>query len=203
MKYREISGNLITLAKEGEFDVIVHGCNCFCTMGAGIAPQMAKAFGADKFPLEAVEYKGDINKLGQIDWNNLWKGTDGEYHQAVDEYWDIAVVNAYTQYGFGSNHEDGIERPLDYEALTMCLRKINQIFKGKKIGLPMIGCGLAGGVWDYEKLDEETGKEMLKRLDESSESRAYYRDIPARDVKTAIKEELKDCDVTIVIWDGK
>jgi len=29
---KEITGNLITLAKEGHFDMIVHGCNCFCTM---------------------------------------------------------------------------------------------------------------------------------------------------------------------------
>ena len=35
-----ISGNLITLALEGHFDVIVHGCNCFGVMGAGIAAQM-------------------------------------------------------------------------------------------------------------------------------------------------------------------
>ena len=32
-----IKGNLISLALAGEFEVIIHGCNCFCTMGAGIA----------------------------------------------------------------------------------------------------------------------------------------------------------------------
>ena len=37
--------------------------NCFCTMGAGIAPQMAKIFGCDKFPLEHTKFKGNINKL--------------------------------------------------------------------------------------------------------------------------------------------
>jgi O-acetyl-ADP-ribose deacetylase (regulator of RNase III) len=35
-----VDGDLIKLALKGEFDVIVHGCNCFCQMGAGIAPQM-------------------------------------------------------------------------------------------------------------------------------------------------------------------
>jgi len=49
MDYQEIEGDLIVLAKEGKFDVIAHGCNCQCIMGAGLAPQMAKAFGADKF----------------------------------------------------------------------------------------------------------------------------------------------------------
>ena len=30
---KTIKGNLITMAKEGKFDVIVHGCNCYHVMG--------------------------------------------------------------------------------------------------------------------------------------------------------------------------
>ena len=33
----KIKGDLIKFAINGKFDVIIHGCNCFCTMGAGIA----------------------------------------------------------------------------------------------------------------------------------------------------------------------
>lgn len=29
---------------KGKDDVIVHGCNCFCNMGAGIALQVAKYY---------------------------------------------------------------------------------------------------------------------------------------------------------------
>ena len=37
-----IDGDLV---KEAElFDVIAHCCNCFCTMGAGIAPQIKNKF---------------------------------------------------------------------------------------------------------------------------------------------------------------
>jgi len=43
-KLHAIKGNLITLAKKGEFDVIVHGCNCLNVMGAGIAKQIKKTF---------------------------------------------------------------------------------------------------------------------------------------------------------------
>lgn len=32
-----LHGDLISLALAGHFEAIVHGCNCFCTMGAGIA----------------------------------------------------------------------------------------------------------------------------------------------------------------------
>jgi O-acetyl-ADP-ribose deacetylase (regulator of RNase III) len=135
--YKEVEGNLITLALEGAFDVVVHGCNCFCTMGAGIAPHMAKAFGCDDYPLEEEEHRGDINKLGCIEFG---------YHELPGKR--IYPVNAYTQYGFGINHKNGSSIPLDYEALTLCMRKVNYVFKGRKIGLPAIGCGLAGGSWD-------------------------------------------------------
>lgn len=36
----EIKGDLVNQAEQ--FDVIVHGCNCFCTMNSGIAPQIRK-----------------------------------------------------------------------------------------------------------------------------------------------------------------
>ena len=52
--YQEVNGNLIKMALEGQFDVIVHGCNCHSTMGAGLAPQMAKVFGCDRFGMELL-----------------------------------------------------------------------------------------------------------------------------------------------------
>jgi len=136
--YNEVDGDLISLAKQRKFQVIVHGCNCFCTMGAGIAPLMAKAFGCDRFPMEAKQHEGNINKLGTI---------DAKYNQQYKFF----VINAYTQYGFGKNHANGTTSPIDYEALTLCMRKINMQFKGMHIGLPKIGAGLAGGDWNRIK----------------------------------------------------
>ena len=185
MNYKEIEGNLITLALNGEFDVITHGCNCHCQMGAGIAPQMAKAFRADKYPLENQKYKGDYNKLGQIDFDvRMIDGNGGIFTnqesselyrlgqiRTVNEHKPLWIVNAYTQYNYGVNHKNGSKIPLDYDALRMCMRKINYQFKGKKIGLPyVIGCGLAGG------------------------------DIMI--VLPIIKEELKDMDITMVRFNG-
>lgn len=174
--YQEINGNLIDLANESRFDVIAHGCNCFCTMGAGIAPQMARAFSADTFRLEDSEYKGDITKLGTIDWAHTYIGKDDRkvYNRAVVKPWEdagykkLVIVNAYTQYHYGRNHVDGVSTPIDYEALTLCMRKINHVFKGKHIGLPKIGAGLAGGDWER--------------------------------IKNIIQTEFVDCDVTIVIF---
>ena len=151
---RERQGNLITLANEGYFDVITHGCNCFCTMGAGIAPQMAKAFGADKFKMEAPEFRGDVNKLGTIDYE--WQDINIPYGSHK-----LAVVNSYTQFHYGRNHGDGVDMPVDYKAIKLCMRKINQEFRGKTIGLPLIGCGLAGGDWKIVKKIFETELNMV------------------------------------------
>jgi len=142
--YTEKWGDLITLAKNGEFDVIGHGCNCFCAMGRGIAPQMAEAFGCHQFKLETKSTSGDINKLGQIDWEvKTVISADGFFdinnHQLI-------VVNIYSQYT-----PNAIMKPLDYEALTLGLRKVNFLFSAKKVGLPMIGAGLAGGNWNRIK----------------------------------------------------
>jgi O-acetyl-ADP-ribose deacetylase (regulator of RNase III) len=138
MVYQEIDGDLIALAKEGKFDVIAHGCNCHSTMGAGIAPQMARAFGCDRFIMERIG--SDVNKLGNIDYQII----------NVNEN-ELIVVNAYTQFNYGRNHADGDAKPLSYEALTLCMKKINVLFAGKHIGLPKIGAGLAGGDWERIK----------------------------------------------------
>jgi len=181
MEYTEIEGNLITLAKKGTFDVIAHGCNCFCAMGAGLAPQMAEAFACDHYQMENESWAGYINKLGTIDYGSFYT-KEGEPHIAysvnkTNEILEMKgfkkniAVNCYSQYGFGRNHKEGSVAPLDYEALTLCLRKINHTFKGQHVGLPQIGCHLAGGDWNV--------------------------------VKEMIQKELKDCQVTVVIFNNK
>jgi O-acetyl-ADP-ribose deacetylase (regulator of RNase III) len=170
MKYQEIDGDLIKLTRQGLFDVIVHGCNCFGIMGAGVALQIAKEFGANKFPLECGEFIGVHNKLGQIDCKRLFLEDTGKWTPYPDEggrfvSQEVVVVNAYTQFSTANRYQT---TPLDYEALTLCLRKINHQFKGEHIGLPQIGCGLADGDWEK--------------------------------VKLIIQQELKDCKVTVVIY---
>ena len=68
--YEEVEGNLITLAKEGKFDVICQGCNCFNMQGVGISGIMSKEFETNNFELEQSG-KGDYNKLGQIDYEEF------------------------------------------------------------------------------------------------------------------------------------
>lgn len=131
MMYSEKQGDLIAAALNGEFDVIAHGCNCFGKQRSGIAAQMAKHFGTNEFPMEISDKPFPINKLGCIDWDT--EIISGE---------PLTVINCYTQYEYGTRKVN-----TDYEAITLCMRKINIVFKGKSIGLPKIGCGLAGGDW--------------------------------------------------------
>ena len=58
----------------------------------------------------------------------------------------VKVINAYTQFIY-----DKKKRPVDYEAIALSMRKINTIYEGKTIGLPLIGAGLAGGDWSRIK----------------------------------------------------
>ena len=136
----EIKGDLIEMALEGHFDVITHGCNCFCTMGAGIAPQIKEAF-PDAWQADSGTRRGDIMKLGCYTYADI---------EIKDRGW-LTVVNSYTQYNYGRNHEDGDEKPIDYDALRLALRKINKNYSKKSIGLPKIGAGLAGGDWKLIK----------------------------------------------------
>ena len=157
-----IDGDLIKLAKEARFDVIAHGCNCLSQMGAGIAPQMARAFGCDRFEME--NWGPAIEKLGNVDYqtfvlgkNAIWSLEDADNKLNEPE---LTVVNAYTQYRYGRNHKDGDRIPFDYEAFTICMRKMNYLFVGKRIGMPKIGAGLAGGDWNrIEKIIERELKD--------------------------------------------
>lgn len=161
MDYNEVEGNLIELALEGKFDVIAHGCNCWNTMGAGIAPQMAKAFACDNYSLEVRDLAGAVDKLGRICYGSFYtKQGEEVYAYRVDktngrlesEGWKKNIaINCYTQYGPGLSHRVEATHPLSYPALILCLQKINFTFKGKHIGLPLIGCGLAGGNWEDVK----------------------------------------------------
>lgn len=126
-----VKGDLIKLARKGNFDVIAHGCNCFCTMGAGVARAIAAAW-PEAFAADAKTIPGDINKLGTITRCAV----------AIEDGKTLDIVNCYTQYKYGPG------RQLDYGALEDCFRTLAEIYAGMRIGLPHIGAGLGGGDWE-------------------------------------------------------
>lgn len=122
-----VNMDLLESFQHSDFDAIVHGCNCFHTMGAGIAKEIAR-----KFPESLKEDK----KTEFGDWSKL-----GTYSTCETVYGTI--VNAYTQYRPG-------RCPLGqlYDNIKSVFTKLNTDFAGKSIGIPKIGAGIAGGIWD-------------------------------------------------------
>ncbi len=142
---KKIKGNLVTLAKNGNFDVIIHGCNCFCTMGAGIAKTIREEWPA-VYDTDCKTINGSKEKLGTFTSINI----------PIDYGKELIVVNAYTQFGYNPS-----TKPVSYKAISDVFCKIKKEFSGKKIAYPAIGAGLAGGDWERistiinEKLDGE------------------------------------------------
>ena len=134
--YKEIKGDLIELGKQGGFDIIGQGCNCFCRMGAGIAYGIAKNF-PDAVRADNETECGDESKLGDYSVGYHYNDDTGKY---------LNILNCYTQFGHNS-----AEKPVDYDAIEKVMIKINNAHKYKSIGLPLIGCGLAGGDWNIVK----------------------------------------------------
>lgn len=128
---KTVSGNLITLANEGVFDVIVHGCNCQCTMGAGIALGIKRTF-PTAFEADIKTVRGDREKLGKFSSAFVSAGTHA-----------FTIVNAYTQF-----HWRGAGTQVDYQAVERVFKRIKNNFGGRRIGYPKIGAGLAGGDWE-------------------------------------------------------
>jgi O-acetyl-ADP-ribose deacetylase (regulator of RNase III) len=137
-KWNEIYGNLVKSAKAGNFDLISHGCNCQKNFGAGIALEIKKAF-----PLSYEVDKNTPSIMGHL--------------SICTDYPECIIVNSYTQKFVGKSKASMDSEFHRYEAIRSCMNTINLNFKGKHIGLPLIGCGLAGLKWNKVKkiLQEE------------------------------------------------
>ncbi|MBW2567878.1 MAG: macro domain-containing protein [Deltaproteobacteria bacterium] len=148
-----VKGDLIKLALNGKFDVIIHGCNCYCTMGAGIAKTIKHEF-PEAYKADCKTEKGNESKLGSYSSVAIYK----ENHQ-------ITVVNAYTQYNYKGK---GVKA--DYEAVRSVFKSIKNDFSGKRIGYPKIGAGLAGGDWNIisKIIDDELKDENHTLVEFSS-----------------------------------
>ena len=119
----EVKGNLLL----SNCEVIAHGCNCFHTMGAGIAHQIKKYFPQAYEADRRTEY-ASREKLGTF---------------SKAEQNGKTIYNLYTQYSTASLPGDCV---LDYQALRKALTALaKDTALEVKIGIPWIGCGLAGG----------------------------------------------------------
>lgn len=132
-----IKGDLIELAKNGQFDIIIHGCNCFNTMNTGLSSQIKEHF-PEAFEADCNTVIGNYNKLGYFS-QSLWISPEVKGESAPHV---LTIYNAYIAYELNASDESEI----DYDALMMSLRTISSHLDIKdKIGVPLLGCGSAGG----------------------------------------------------------
>ena len=127
---KHATGDLLALAEAGEFDVIVHGCNCFNTMGGGIARQIRERY-PEVAQADSKTKRGDYNKLGN------WTSEEVIRKNGLVEF---TAVNAYTQYNMSTGQD-----VFEYAAFELILKKLLHVYGDKRIGMPYIGMGLAGG----------------------------------------------------------
>jgi O-acetyl-ADP-ribose deacetylase (regulator of RNase III) len=128
-------GNLIDMAEQGLFDVIVHGCNCLNTMGSGIAAEIRSRYPAAYDADTALTLKLQDDTNSQVQKLGCYTAhlVEGEHK--------FLIVNAYTQVMFSPRDVDHFE----YASFEVILKKMVQEYGVFKIGFPYIGMGLAGG----------------------------------------------------------
>jgi len=145
---RTVLGNLVELGLDGHYDVIVHGCNCHCTMGSGIAREIKEKI-PEAYEADLATTKGDKSKIGSFTYWSV-RNRLGE---------NLTVINAYTQYDFLPRNVDHVE----YEGLRKIFKKLNNEYKGSEPGFtiayPAIGAGLANGNW--HKISQIINEELI------------------------------------------
>lgn len=145
---KTIRGNAVSLfISDNESCAFAHGCNCFNTMGSGIAKEV-RARLPSMAVLDSMTERGDRRKLGKF---------TSFVADMINGSKKIGL-NLYTQYMFGQDKPN-----VDYRAIRDSIySSIRWIQKEhpevKKMYIPKIGAGLAGGNWETisEIIEEST-----------------------------------------------
>lgn len=153
MKY--VKGDLFDLAEQGNFDIVVHGCNCQNTMGSGVAKQVRERY-PKAYMVDQLTQRGDINKLGKFTQahinGSMWTGYK-------DRSFNFTIINAYTQYRYGY---DG-QAYASLSNLSNVFWQIKLLYDMNpqapcRIGIPKIGCDRGGLAWgEVEELIDQIG----------------------------------------------
>jgi len=133
MRLEFVKGDLIEMVRLGKLDAVAHGCNCFHTMGSGIAPQLNNL--TDGYLLKSDKQQspyGDINKLGDFSLLTYFVNSR-----------KVIFGNLYTQFSYGSNNNGEIY--IHWDSFLESMRGFLEVCDGRRVGIPYIGCGLAGG----------------------------------------------------------
>mgnify|MGYP000250556212 FL=1 len=138
MSIKIVKGDMVKSMLNNELQAYAHQANCFCTMGRGIAPLLVEA-NPEVLKVDKEIEKGCPYKLGKF--------------SVTTDKTKSLVYNIYGQFHWSKFKING-ERNTDYNALESVLELAFEDMwdKGiKALGVPLIGCGLAGGDWKIVK----------------------------------------------------
>lgn len=159
---RHAKGNLIDMAENGDFDIIVHGCNCQNVMGSGIAKEIRERY-PQVYSADSVAHRDALDEEGWTPGSPIC--LLGNYSETTDTEnardFNFRIINAYTQVNFVPRGVDHFE----YGSFSLILRKLAAVYPSKRFGFPYIGMGLAGGdkkriltlLEDFANTIEQTG----------------------------------------------
>ncbi len=145
---QKVEGNLLDL-KSG---ILVHGCNCHGVMGGGIARLIR-----DKWPEVYTAYRqrhakvglslGDVVTVANRKWHSNKPVARHVHEVTANLPEDVIVVNAMTQFDFGSDPDKVY---VDYDAIFAAFGRVRMLARdsGLDVHFPLIGCGLARGKWE-------------------------------------------------------
>lgn len=124
---------------DAPIDAMTHGCNCFHTMGSGIA-RAVREYYPEAYEADVEQTKkGDKSKLG-----TLSEAYIPDYKTRRNPRVQY-IFNLYEQYNFGRE-----KRQVNYEALFRGFEALRARLTGKGLVLGInykIACNLAGGTW--------------------------------------------------------
>lgn len=123
---------------KGEVDIIAHGCNTKNGFGSGVAGTIAL-----QHPRAKIEYHAKFFKDG-------WELGDVQFVMSNSQ----TIANCATQNEYYPRNKVHA----DYYSIRVAMEKVKAFAKAGNfsVGMPRIGCGLAGGDWSIVKdiLDE-------------------------------------------------
>jgi len=138
MSIKIVKGDMIESMLKGELDAYGQQCNCFCRMRRGIAPLLVKA-NPEVLEVDKATEEGNPYKLGKF--------------SVTTDSTKPLVYNIYGQFHW-SKFKVVEGRNTDYQALEQGLLNVSldmMVNQLTTLGLPLIGCGLAGGDWNIVK----------------------------------------------------
>lgn len=125
-------GDVLKAMETKEVDMVAHGVNCRGGFGSGIAGQITS-----RYPLVRSKY------MGKHFGPEGWKLGDVQIVLLDDSNNGRIIANCATQDTFG------IGVHADYQAIHRVMVALHHFSstRGIKLGIPLIGAGLAGGDW--------------------------------------------------------